>query len=81
MKLYVRELPQKQYHYQSYGYPPLHLDQVKNIKPGDEWLMLKNIYHVDKVQYSKRELYVYATKTKTDKLNSYFKKGRKNGTR
>lgn len=74
MNFYVRELPQKQYHYQSYDHPIL--PKNHEIKPNDEWHGIWADYHIDKVEYSKRELKVYATKTLLTKprKNTCYKK-------
>lgn len=61
MKFYVRELPQKQYHYQTYDIPMP--PKNKGIKPGDTWCDTWADYHIDKVTYEKNDLKVYATKT------------------
>ena len=67
MKFYVRELLQKQYHYQSSN------SFQKNItpKPGDVIHSHWSDYHIDKVTYSKSGLIVYATKTELQKFRSY----------
>lgn len=58
---YVRELPQKQYHCQSYDYPVLPA-KYNEIKPGDKWCSIWADYYIDKVGYSKNYLKIYATK-------------------
>lgn len=77
-KLYVRESPQQQYHYQSSDHPIL----PKNLalKPGDVIRSHWSDYHIDRVTYSKNGLIVYATKTELQKCrgNTYYKKKRSN---
>ena len=67
MKFYVRELPQKQYHYQS-----SEINLPKNIipKPGDTYHDHWSDYHIDRVTYFKDGLTVYATKTELQKRRS-----------
>lgn len=74
MKFYVRELPQKQYHYQSYDHPIL--PSKHEIKPNDVWHDIWADYHIDKVENSKGELKVYAIKTPLSKprKNKSYKK-------
>jgi hypothetical protein len=62
MKFYIRELPQQQYHYQSYD---LILSKNATPKPGDTWHSNWSDYHIDRVTYSKDGLVVYTTITKT----------------
>lgn len=75
MKFYVRELPQKQYHYQVSDHPILPV-KAKEIKPGDTWCSIWNDYHIDRVEYSKDELRIYATKSKLSRPsnNSFYKR-------
>lgn len=61
MKLYVRTPEQKDYHRQSYNHPAI--PDKSEIKPGDTLYSLSADYYVDKVEYSKSDLTVYATKT------------------
>lgn len=67
MKFYVRELPQKQYHYQS-----SEINLLKNTtpKPGDTYHDHWTDYHIDRVTYSKDGLFAYATKTELQKRRS-----------
>ncbi len=76
MKLYVRELPQKQYHYQSYDYPILPNNHTPTI--NDSWTTIWNKYTIDKISHNTKDLFVYATKTKLDKPNHNcnYKKGK-----
>lgn len=67
MKFYVRELPQKQYHYQP---PEICLPKNTTPKPGDTYHDYWSDYHIDRVTYSKDELVVYATKTGLQKRRS-----------
>lgn len=67
MKFYIRELPQKQYHYQSSG---INLPKNTIPKPGDTYHDHWTDYHIDRVTYSKSELIVYATKTGIQKFKS-----------
>ena len=60
MKLFVRGPEQIRYRRQSYSYPST---PTSNIKPGDTLYGLNADYHVDRVEYSKSDLIVYATKT------------------
>ena len=77
MKFYVRELPQKQYHYQSHDILIIPC-KCRGIKPGDKWCTTWNDYHIEKVEYAKDTITVYATKTKLQKprSNSFYKKKR-----
>lgn len=61
MKLYVRAPGQEKYHRQSCNYPGL--PEKSEVKPGDTLYSLSADYYVDKVEYSKSNLTVYATKT------------------
>ena len=74
MNFYVRELPQKQYHYQPYDHPIL--PSKCEIKPNDEWYSIWANYHIDKIEYSKGAFKVYATKTPLTKprKNTCYKK-------
>lgn len=65
MKFYIRELPQQQYHYQSFDHPVLPKNTTP--KPGDIWQSQWSDYYIDKVTYSKYGLIVYATKTEFQK--------------
>ena len=60
MKLYVRESEQKEYHQQLYNCPSV--STKSEIKPGDTLYSLTSSYHVNKVEYSKSNLTVYATR-------------------
>ena len=60
MKLFIRGPEQMRYHRQSYSYPST---PTSAIKPGDTLYSLNAEYYVDKVEYSKSDLIVYATKT------------------
>lgn len=77
MKFYVRELPQKQYHYLSSD-----INLPKNItpSPGDAYHDHWTDYHIDRVTYSKDGLTVYTTKTSLQKYrgNSHYKKKKSN---
>lgn len=77
MKFYVRELPQKQYHYQSTDIPILPL-KAKEFKPGDEWCSTWYDYHIDKVKYSRNGMNVYATKSKLTRVrnNPFYRKNK-----
>lgn len=68
MKFYIRELPQKQYHYQSYDKPEV--SNESKIKPEDIWCSNWFDYHIDKVTYNKGDLNVFATATRLQKLRS-----------
>lgn len=59
MNLFVRTPDQKKYHRQSYDYPALPI----GVKPGDTLYTLWADYHVDKIEYRKSDITVYATKT------------------
>lgn len=59
MKLFVRTPSQKEYYNQQRCHPCVPAE----IKPGDTLYSLNADYHVDKVEYSKSGLTVYATKT------------------
>lgn len=61
MKLYVRAPGQEKYHRQSYNYPGL--PGKSEVKPGDTLYSLSSDYYIDKVEYSKSDLTVHATKT------------------
>lgn len=61
MKLFVKVHGQNDYHQTSYGY--LAMPVPPGIKPGDILYSLRTEYHVDKVEYSKSDLVVYATKS------------------
>lgn len=67
MKYYIRELPQRQYHFQSSenNFP-------KNVTPklGDTYHDHWSDYHIDRVTYSKDGLVVYATKTGLQKCRN-----------
>ncbi len=67
MKFYVRELPQKQYHYQS-----SEINLPKNItpKPGDTIHDRWSDYYIDRVTYSNGGLIVYVSKTRLQKCRS-----------
>lgn len=72
MKLFIRELPQKQYHHNvTFSLP-------KNItpKPHDVYYDHWYNYHIDYIVYGKNDLHVYMTATKLDKLrlNTTYKK-------
>lgn len=60
MKLFVRTPGQNDYHRQLYNYPAI---PPSEIKPGDTLYSLMADYYIDKVEYDKSELTVYATKT------------------
>lgn len=60
MRLFVRTPEQTKYRRQSFNYPST---PTSVIKPGDTLYSLNADYHVDKVEYSKSDLAVYATKT------------------
>lgn len=77
MNFYVRQLPQKQYHYQSYDKPSI--SNESKIKPGDIWCSTWYDYHIDKVSYNKGNLNVFATATplKQSKRNTCYKKNKK----
>ena len=60
MRLFVKGPAQNDYHRQSFNYPST---PTSNIKPGDTLYGLNADYHVDRVEYSKSDLIVYATKT------------------
>ena len=60
MKFYVRELPLKQYHYQS---SEISLPRNITPKPGDTYHDHWSDYHIDRVTYAKDESIVCATKT------------------
>ena len=60
MKLFVRRTDQVEYHRQ-YSYPSI--PAKSEIKPGDTLYSLWADYHIDKVEYSKTDVTVYATKT------------------
>ena len=59
MKLFIRTPERKDYHRQFYSIPSMPQD----IKPGDTLNSLTADYHIDKIEYSRSELIVYATKT------------------
>lgn len=61
MKLYVRTLGHEKYYKQSYNHPGL--PEKSEIKPGDTLYSLSADYYVDKVEYSKVDVIVYATKS------------------
>lgn len=61
MKLFVKVHGQNDYHQASYRDPVIPV--AAGIKPGDVLYSLRTEYHVDKVEYSKSDLVVYATKT------------------
>lgn len=67
MKLYVRELPQQQYHYQS---SKICLSKNITPKPGDTYHDHWIDYHIDRITYSKQGLTVYATKIGLQKRRS-----------
>lgn len=73
MKLYVREPEQKEYHWQLYNCPSV--STKSEIKPGDTLYSLTSSYHVNKVEYSKSNLTVYATKM------AFVKRGNQYGAR
>ena len=75
MKFYTRELPQKQYR-ESTDIPKL--PSKCEIKPNDTWYGHNGDYHIDKVEYTKDELKVYATRTPIAKIrtNTCYKKGK-----
>lgn len=60
MKLFVRGPEQMRYRRQSFNYPAI--PSKSEIKPGDTLYGLNADYYVDKVEYSKSDLTVYATK-------------------
>ena len=60
MKLFVRGPEQTNYRRQLNSYPFI---SISSIKPGDTLYGLNADYHVDRVEYSKSDLIVYATKT------------------
>lgn len=60
MKLFVRTPGQKDYHQQLYNFPTI---PISGIKPGDTLYSLMADYHIDRVEYSKSDFTVYATKT------------------
>ena len=60
MKLFIRGPEQMRYHQQSYNYPST---SISDIKPGDTLYGPNADYHVDRVEYSKSDLTVYATTT------------------
>lgn len=62
MRLFVKGPAQNDYHRQSFNY--LAIPAKSEIKPGDTLYSLNADYHVDRVEYSKSDLTVYATKTK-----------------
>lgn len=59
MKLFVRGPEQMRYHRQLDSYTSI---PTSVIKPGDTFHSLSADYHVDRVEYSKSDLAVYATK-------------------
>lgn len=59
MKLFIRTPERKNYHRQFYSIPSMPQD----IKPGDTLNSLTADYHIDKIEYSRSKLIVYATKT------------------
>lgn len=61
MKLFVRGPEQTRYHRQLNNYPSIL--SKSGIKPGDTLYSLSTDYYVNKVEYSKSDLIVYATKT------------------
>lgn len=61
MKLFVRANGQNDYYQKSCGH--LAIPVLPGIKPGDILCSLRTKYHVDKVEYSKSDLVIYATKT------------------
>ena len=67
MKFYIRELPQKQYHYQS---SEVSLPMNITPKPGDTFHDQWTDYHIDRVTYSKDGLVVYTTRTELQKRKS-----------
>lgn len=75
MKFYVRELPQKQYR-ESTEMPIL--PSKCEFKPNDIWYGHFGDYLIDKVEYSKGDLKVYATKIPIAKrrANTCYKKGK-----
>lgn len=60
MKLFVKGPEQTNYRQQLNSCPFI---SISSIKPGDTLYGLNVDYHVDKVEYSKSDLTVYATKT------------------
>lgn len=58
MKLFIRRHGQKEYPYQSHSFPFI----GKEIKPGDILCISRSDYHIDRVEYGKSDLIVYATK-------------------
>ncbi len=74
MKFYVRELPQKQYHYLA---SEICLPKNKTPKPGDTFHDHRTDYHIDRVTYSKNGLIVYATKTGLHKYKTILVIGRR----
>lgn len=61
MELFVKVHGQNDYYQKSYRDPVIPVSA--GIKPGDALYSLRTEYHVDKVEYSKSDLVVYATKT------------------
>lgn len=59
MKLFIRTPERKDYQRQLYSLPSI----LPAVKPGDTLYSLTADYHIEKVEYSKSELIVYATKT------------------
>lgn len=59
MKLFVRTPERKEYQRQLYSLPPI----LPETKPGDTIYSLTADYHIEKIEYSKSELIVHATKT------------------
>lgn len=59
MKLFVRTPEKNNYQLQLYSLPSI----SPAIKPGDTLYSLTADYHIERVEYNKSELIVYATKT------------------
>ena len=61
MKIYERELPQKQYHWKTSREFTVPRDHKPS--PGDRYIGRWETWVIDKVQYRKGELLLYCTKT------------------
>lgn len=66
MKIYERELPQKQYHWKTSRDFTVPRDHKPS--PGDRYIGRWETWVIDKVQYRKGELLLYCTKTWNEKM-------------
>lgn len=62
MKFYTRELPEKKYSCQKNNIPSEKI--TMSLIPGDRLCAKQYDYHIDRIEYSKNDFKIYATKTK-----------------